>query len=47
MGKVMEKLKEDLQSIVITPELIHYQDFVMGGAEGSGGGADGVQGVPA
>ena len=30
MGKVMEKLKEDLQSIVITPELIHYQDFMMG-----------------
>ena len=25
MGKVMDKLKEDLQSIVNTPELIHYQ----------------------
>ena len=30
MGKVMDKLKEDLQLIVNTPELIHYQDFMMG-----------------
>ena len=30
MGKVMDNLKEDLQSIVNTPELIHYQDFMMG-----------------
>ena len=30
MVKVMDKLKEDLQSIVNTPELIHYQDFMMG-----------------
>ena len=30
MGKVMDKPKEYLQSIVNTPELIHYQDFMMG-----------------
>ena len=30
MGKVMENLKEELQYIVNTPELIHYQDFMMG-----------------
>ena len=30
MGKVMDKLKEDFQSIVNTPDLIHYQDFMMG-----------------
>ena len=30
MGKVMDKLKEYLQYIVNTPELIHYQDFMMG-----------------
>ena len=30
MAKVMDKLKEDLQSIMNTPELIHYQDFMMG-----------------
>ena len=30
MGKLMDKLKEDLQSIVNTPELSHYQDFMMG-----------------
>ena len=30
MGKVKDKLKEDLQSIVNTPELIHDQDFMMG-----------------
>ena len=29
IGKVMDKLKEDLKSIVNTPELIHYQDFMM------------------
>ena len=29
MGKVMDKLKEELQSIVNTPGLIHYQDFMM------------------
>ena len=30
MVKFMGKLKEDLQSIVNTPELIHDQDFMMG-----------------
>ena len=30
MSKVMDKIKEDLQSIVNTPKLIHYQDFMMG-----------------
>ena len=30
MGKVMDKLKEDLQYIVNTPEIIHYQEFMMG-----------------
>ena len=30
MGKVMGKLKEDLQSIVNTPEIIHDQDFMIG-----------------
>ena len=30
MGKVMEKLKEELQSIVNTPEITHYQGFMMG-----------------
>ena len=30
MVKVMDKLKEDLQSIVNTPELIHDEDFMMG-----------------
>ena len=30
MCKVMDKLKEYLQPIVNTPELIHYQDFIMG-----------------
>ena len=30
MCKMMDKLKEELQSIVNTPELIHYQDFMMG-----------------
>ena len=30
MGKVMDKLKEDLHYIVNTPEIIHYQDFMMG-----------------
>ena len=30
MGKVVDKLKEYLQSIVNTPELIHDQDFMMG-----------------
>ena len=30
MGKVPDKLKDDLQSIVNTPELIHDQDFMMG-----------------
>ena len=30
MGKVMDKLKEDLKSTVNTPELIHYQYFMMG-----------------
>ena len=30
MGKVMDKLNEELQSIVNTPELIYYQDFIMG-----------------
>ena len=30
MGKVMDKLKEEFQSIVNTPELINYQDFMMG-----------------
>ena len=30
MGKVMENLKEDLQSIVNTPEIIHYLVFMMG-----------------
>ena len=30
MGKVMDKLKEDLHSIVNNPELIHDQYFMMG-----------------
>ena len=30
MGKLINKLNEDLQSIVNTPELIHYQGFIMG-----------------
>ena len=30
MGKLMNKLKDYLQSIVNTPEIIHYQDFMMG-----------------
>ena len=30
MGKVMENLKEYLQFILNTPELIHYRDFMMG-----------------
>ena len=30
MGKVIYNIKEDLQSIVNTSELIHYQDFMMG-----------------
>ena len=30
MGKVMDKLKKELQSIVNTPELIHDQYFMMG-----------------
>ena len=30
IGKVIDKLKEDLQSIVNTPDLIHDQDFMMG-----------------
>ena len=27
---MVEKLKEEFQSSVNTPELIHYQDFMMG-----------------
>ena len=30
MGKVMDKLKEELKSIVNTTELIQYQDFMIG-----------------
>ena len=30
MGRVMDKLKDDLESIVEQPELIHYEDFMMG-----------------
>ena len=30
MGKVMDKLEDDLQSIVNTPELIHDQDVMVG-----------------
>ena len=30
MGKVMDKLKGDLESIVDSPEMIHSQDFTMG-----------------
>ena len=30
MGNVMDNLKEDLQYITNTTELIHYQDFMMG-----------------
>ena len=30
MGKVMDKLKDDLESIIDSPDLIHSQDFMMG-----------------
>ena len=30
MGKVMDKLKDDLESIVDSPDLIHSEEFMMG-----------------
>ena len=30
MGKLLDKLKDNLESIVNTPELIHNKSFMMG-----------------
>ena len=34
MGKVIDKLKDDLQSIIYSPDLIHSKEFMMGQLKG-------------